>query len=73
MKREFNQQVEARGVKELGSLKGVEALSVQELQEIEVVVLQTGVRDIFDQRFFTIRDQITGEKITDAYGVSVTL
>lgn len=39
MKREFNQQVEARGVKELGSLEGVEALSVQELQEIEVVVL----------------------------------
>ena len=35
MTKELKQQVEARGVKELGSLKGVEALSVQELQEIE--------------------------------------
>ncbi len=35
MTNKFKQQVEARGVKKLDSLKGVETLSVQELREIE--------------------------------------
>lgn len=73
MKREFNQQVEAQGVKALDSVKGVEALSVKELKVIEGGGFIDWCKRHLRPKVFAIRDQITGEKITDAYGVSVTL
>jgi len=73
MTNKIKQQVEAQGVKAHDSVKGVEALSVKELKVIEGGGFIDWCKRHLRPKVFTIRDQITGEKITDAYGVSVTL
>ena len=60
MKTEQKQKTEMLSLDKLNNVKGVEALSVKELKVIE-------------GGGFIDWCKITGEKITDAYGVSVTL
>ena len=73
MKTERKQKTGMLSLDKLNNVKGVEALSVKELKVIEGGGFIDWCKRHLRPKVFVIRDQITGEKITDAYGVSVTL